>query len=88
MVTPSSLEVFMEEVRSSCTDHAVRKGYLEDKNNGRNALGDAMKIFGIEGDHAIGEILTKSLEWRQSHRKLLAVKIAGWAWRLWVASSD
>lgn len=83
MSTPSSLEVFLEEVRSSCTEHAERKGYLK---GNLNVSGEAMALFGIEGDHAIGEIITKMLEWRQSRKKLLAVKCAGWAWRLWLAS--
>ena len=78
-----SLEQFFTEIRSSCGEHAQRKGYLK---NSTDVLGNMMALAGIEGDHAIGEILAKALEYRQSRRRLLAVKIAGWAWRMWIAA--
>ena len=83
MPAPESLEKFFEEIRSSCDGHATRKGYLQ---GDTNVLGEVMGLMRIEGDHALGEIVTKLLEYQQTRRRLLAVKIAGWAWRLWIAA--
>jgi hypothetical protein len=44
--------------------------------------------LGVAEEHAIGEILTKLVEFRKTRRRVLAVKIAGWAWRLWLAVPD
>jgi len=78
-----TLEAFFEEVRNSCDEHARRKGYL---NGDRNVLGEIMEMSGMEGPHACGEVITKVLEYNRGPRRLLAVKIAGWAWRMWLAA--
>lgn len=80
-----SLEQFLTNVRSSCEVHAERKGYLRD---GSNKLGEAMDLLGIEAPHAIGEIVAKLIEFQQTPRKVLAEKIAGWAWRLWLTVEE
>lgn len=77
----SSLEQFLEAVRSSCVVHAERKGYLEQE--GFNPLIEIERILGITQHHALGEILAKMLEFKRSPKRVLAEKIAGWAWRLW-----
>ncbi|HEY1502601.1 MAG TPA: hypothetical protein VGF88_23705 [Acidobacteriaceae bacterium] len=83
MAGTQTLEAFFDEIRSSCGEHAERKGYLQD---GRNVLGEMMSGAGIEGPHAAGEVFTKALEYTRAPRRLLAVKIAGWAWRMWLAA--
>lgn len=78
-----TLETFFEEIRSSCDEHARRKGYLQ---SGRNVLGDIMQMTNLEGAHAAGEVITKVLEYTRVPRRVLAVKVAGWAWRMWLAA--
>lgn len=80
-----SLDVFLEEVKDSCTNHAERKGYTTTV--GRDAgdiFGSTLTQTGIAQAHALGEIWAKWLEYNKEPRRVLAVKIAGWAWRLWV----
>lgn len=78
-----SLEQFLENVRSSCESHAERKGYLD---GDRNVLGEVTASLGIEASHAMGEIIAKMIEFKASPRRVLAEKIAGWAWRLWITA--
>lgn len=80
-----SLEQFLSNVRSSCETHAERKGYKESGGD-RNVLGELTKAMGVEAHHAIGEILAKLVEFKAKPRRVLAEKIAGWAWRLWLTA--
>lgn len=82
-----SLEQFLENVRSSCETHAERKGYKESGGD-RNVLGELTKAMGVESHHAIGEILAKLVEFKAKPRRVLAEKIAGWAWRLWITAPE
>lgn len=82
-----SLEQFLENVRSSCETHAERKGYKESGGD-RNVLGELTKAMGVEAHHAIGEILAKLVEFKAKPRRVLAEKIAGWAWRLWITAPE
>ena len=79
------LEPFLEEIRDSCQSHAGRKGYQD---GGEDRLGPLIMGMGVAEEHAIGEIITKLVEFRKTRRRVLAVKIAGWAWRLWLAAPD
>lgn len=80
-----SLEDFLCNVRASCEQHAERKGY-KDVGEDRDVLGEATALFGIGAPHAIGEILAKLLEFQRTPRRVLAEKVAGWAWRLWLTA--
>lgn len=82
-----SLEQFLSNVRSSCETHAERKGYKESGGD-RNVLGELTKAMGVESHHAIGEILAKLVEFKAKPRRVLAEKIAGWAWRLWITAPE
>jgi hypothetical protein len=80
-----SLDTFLEEVRDSCTNHAERKGYTNSQgSDAGDVLGQTLSLFDVAREHSIGEILTKLLEYKREPRRVLAVKIAGWAWRLWL----
>lgn len=84
-----SLDTFLSEVRDSCTTHAARKGYTTAE---ATDSGDVFGLFltqtGVAQHHALGEVMAKWLEYRATPRRLLAVKIAGWAWRLWLNAKE
>jgi len=42
-----------------------------------------MTLLGIAAPHGIGEIIYKCAEFLKTPRKVLLVKIAGWAFILW-----
>jgi hypothetical protein len=79
---PDSLESFLQEIRSSCDAHATRNGYLEE--DGRNVAGDMTAAIGIAQPNALGKMFYKWLEFQRIPRRVIAVKIAGWVWRLWL----
>lgn len=80
-----SLESFLAEVRDSCTNHAERKGYTAQQGSDEGDIfGQILRLTGVAKDHAFGEIVAKLLEYKKQPRRVLAVKIAGWAWRLWL----
>ena len=80
-----SLETFLSEVKDSCTNHAERKGYTTDQgSDAGDIFGATLTRMGIAKDHAIGEIIAKLIEYKREPRRVLAVKVAGWAWRLWL----
>ncbi len=80
-----SLDQFLAEVRDSCTNHAERKGYTVAQNSDSgDVFGPVLKMLGVSKDHAFGEIIAKLIEYKKEPRRVLAVKIAGWAWRLWL----
>jgi hypothetical protein len=82
-----SLDTFLAEVKDSCTNHAERKGYTGSQgSDAGDILGTTLLLLGVAQDHAIGEIIAKIIEFRKAPRKVLATKIAGWAWRLWVST--
>lgn len=81
----NSLEIFLEEVRDSCTSHAKRKGYMA---GAEDVLGVMIARLGCAQDHAMGEIIAKLVEFKRTPRRVLATKIAGWAWRLWDACEE
>jgi hypothetical protein len=81
-----SLEAFLNEVRSSCGEHASRKGYIS--TTGRNVAGEVTSELGLARNHALGEIYYKWLEFQRTPRRVVAVKIAGWAWRLWTTVDE
>ncbi len=83
-----SLGEFFKRVRSSCEEHARRKGYTKQGPDEGNVLGPMMKLLGTAQDHALGEILTKVVECKAHPRKVLAEKIAGWAHRLWLSCEE
>lgn len=83
-----SLERFLAEVRSSCNEHAKRKGYTDDGADKGDVLGPIMEQLGVAQDHAIGEIIAKLVEFRKAPRGVVAVKVAGWAWKLWTTRTD
>lgn len=78
-----SLDEFFAEVRSSCTEHARRKGYTDVGPDASDRLGPILESFGVTAEHGVGEILTKLVEFRAAPRRLLLVKIAGWCWTIW-----
>jgi hypothetical protein len=80
-----SLDTFLAEVKDSCTNHAERKGYTKAQNSDAgDVFGPVLKMLGVAKDHAFGEIIAKLIEYKKEPRRVLAVKIAGWAWRLWL----
>lgn len=80
-----SLDTFLAEVKDSCTNHAERKGYTTAQNkDAGDVFGPVLKMLGVAKDHAFGEIIAKLIEYKKEPRRVLAVKIAGWAWRLWL----
>jgi hypothetical protein len=81
LAAPESLEKFFDAVRSSCDEHAKRKGYMTAE--GDNVLSGVLSLLDVEQAHAIGEIITKLLEFRAAPRQVLAEKISGWSWVLW-----
>lgn len=80
-----SLDTFLAEVKDSCTNHAFRKGYTDTQgSDSGDVFGSVLLLLGVAKDHAFGEIIAKLIEYKKAPRKVLAVKVAGWAWRLWV----
>ena len=80
-----SLDTFLAEVKDSCTNHAERKGYTTaHSTDAGDVFGNTLTQTGIAAPHALGEIFAKWLEYQKEPRRVLAVKIAGWAWRLWL----
>lgn len=79
----TTLEDFLDEIRDTCTGFAARKGYTNGGPEEANVLGPILKAIGVSHDHAIGEIIAKCVEFRREPRRVVAVKVAGWAWRLW-----
>lgn len=78
-----SLDEFFAEVRSSCTEHAKRKGYTDGGADDQDKLGPILASIGVTVDHGIGEIIAKLVEYRNTPRRLLLVKAAGWCWVMW-----
>ncbi len=74
---------FAAEVKDSCESHAKRKNYTQNDIDGPNQLGDIIKSLGIGSQHGIGEIIYKAAEFLKTPRRLLLVKIAGWAFVVW-----
>ena len=85
---PNSLEDFFQGVRSSCTEHAKRKGYTNDGADAGNVAGPFLDTLGVTQGHAVGEIALKLLEFQRAPRRVIAEKIAGWAWRLWCSCGE
>ena len=80
-----SLDTFLLEVKDSCTNHAARKGYTASQgSDSGDVFGQTLLLLGVAKDHAFGEIIAKLIEYKKEPRRVLAVKIAGWAWRLWL----
>ncbi len=64
-------------------NHAKRKNYTKNDADGDNQLASVMTLLGIAAPHGIGEIIYKCAEFLKTPRKVLLVKIAGWAFILW-----
>ena len=79
----TSLEKFFDGIRSSAEEHAVRKGYRGE--DGREPQAEAEDALGVMASHAMGEILGKMFEFKRTPKRVLAEKIAGWAWKLWLS---
>jgi hypothetical protein len=77
------LDDFFDGIRASCNEHAVRKGYTTRGAGDGDVAGPLMDTLGVTQAHAIGEIALKLLEFQRAPRRVVAEKIAGWAWRLW-----
>jgi hypothetical protein len=84
----NSLELFFEGIRESCNTHARRKGYTNLGADKGNVAGPFLDMIGVTQEHAIGEIALKLLEFRRAPRRVVAEKIAGWAWRLWCSCPE
>ena len=76
-------EDFLNEIRDTCTGFAARKGYTNGGPEESNDLGPILKGMGVARDHGVGEIIAKCAEFRREPRRVVAMKIAGWAWRMW-----
>ena len=48
----------------------------------------SLTTLGVTQAHAVGEIGPKLLEFQRTPRRVIAEKIAGWAWRLWCSCPD
>lgn len=83
-----SLEDFFDRVRSSCTEHAARKGYTKSGPDDGDVLGVILRKMGVSQAHGIGEIVTKLVEFNISPRRVLMEKVAGWAWCVWKDTKD
>ncbi len=79
------IDEFLAAVKSSVDAFAERKGYHDGQ---QNTLGPITRLLGVDQGHAIGEIATKLIEFKREPRRVLAEKIAGWAWRLWLTVPD
>ncbi len=88
MSRDNSLEQFFEGIRASCNFHAKRKGYTNDGADRGNVAGPFLDTLGVTQAHAVGEIGLKLLEFQRTPRRVIAEKIAGWAWRLWCSCPD
>jgi hypothetical protein len=80
------LDEFLARVRSCCSEHAERKGYIG--KDGKDIAGEILKLAGVAVDHDIGEVLLKIIEFKKTPRRVIAEKIAGWAWRLWLTANE
>lgn len=78
-----SLQSFLAQIKDSVENHAKRKNYTKNDADGENQLAGIMTMLGIGVPHAIGEIIYKCAEFLKTPRKVLLVKIAGWAFILW-----
>jgi hypothetical protein len=74
-------EDFLNEIRDTCTGFVARKAI---HNGGPEEAGCWVPSGGHRrgSDHLIGEIIAKSVQCRRQARRVVAVKIAGWAWML------
>ncbi len=83
-----SLQLFFDGIRDSCSSHAKRKGYTEDNADAGNVAGPMLDTLGVTQAHAIGEIALKLLEFQRTPRRVVALKVGGWAWRLWCSCKE
>lgn len=82
-----TFEEFSKQVRESVDAHAKRKNYTKEGPDGKNQLLGVMQLLNIHYPHAIGEIIYKCAEFltctKLRTKRLLAVKMAGWAFVIW-----
>ena len=79
----NTFETFAKNVKESCEKHARRKGYTSGGADDDNQLLNITKSLGINRQHAVAEIIYKAAEVLKSPRRVIAEKIAGWAFCLW-----
>ena len=85
-VPEKTFAVFMEAVKDSVEGHARRKNYTTGGADDENQLLKVAVLLGIHDQHCIGEIVYKCAEFLKAPaetKKVLLLKIAGWAFILW-----
>ena len=78
-VQSRSFQRFTREVQQSIRAYGKKKGYRSDKRD----LFEFTVACGAARGHAVGEIIYKAIEFFRRPRKVLLVKIAGWAFLAW-----
>ncbi len=78
-VKSRSFQRFAREVQQSVHDYGKKKGYRAE----RRDLFEFTVDCGAAKGHAVGEIIYKAIEFFRRPRKVLMVKIAGWAFLAW-----
>lgn len=78
MFPAPSFEAFVGEVRTLFA-HSVSKGYGPMQPDDSNQLYEFMQSF-FSDDHALGEIVYKAIRYKNKRNPEDLVKIAGWAW--------
>ncbi len=77
---------FFAGLRSSVEEHAKRKGYQDA--SGSDVAGGMVAALGLSAQHATCEMIYKLVEFRTAPRRVIAEKLAGWAFRLWLTSKE
>ncbi len=80
---PRTFEQFAKEIKDSCESHAHRKNYTSNDIDGQNRMRDVTKALGVSREHACAEMVYKIAEYLKTPRRLLLVKVAGWAFMEW-----
>jgi hypothetical protein len=85
-VPEKTFAAFMEAVKDSVEGHARRKNYTTGGADDENQLLKVAQILGIHDQHCVGEIIYKCAEYLKAPaetKKILLLKVAGWAFILW-----
>ena len=85
-VEDRSFQDFAQQARELVDTQAASKGYNQTGAEGPNALFDFCGNMGLT--HAEGEIVYKVVRWHNRHDKADLLKIAAWAFLLWLHTPE
>jgi len=85
-VEGSRFQDFAQQARELVDGQAASKGYNQTGAEGPNALFDFVQNMGLS--HAEGELVYKVVRWHNRHDKADLLKIAAWAFLLWLHTPE